>query len=101
MAIEDFYKQSVSRISISTGAWGTTATRTTQEAFLAAVNEEGKEAFVGDGVRVLYDAKFYCPATQTINHGDVLSINGADYHVLSVKDTFDKGHHKRVLLKRQ
>ena len=100
MAIEDYYNQTVTKVSLSTGSWGTTATRTTREKFTAAVNTTPKESYTGDKRTVFYDAKFYCPSGQTVNHDDILVIGGNDYGVLSVKDTFNMNHHKRILLRR-
>jgi len=101
MAIEDYYNQTVKKITVSTGAWGTTGSRTTAAVFLAAVNLAGKELYADDKRTVFYDAKFYCPASVCLSYGDKLSIDNSDYNIISIKNTLNKGHHQKVLLKRQ
>lgn len=101
MAIEDYYNKKVTRVTLSTASWGTTATRTTIGSFLAAFNPDGKEIYAGDKKTVFYDAKFYCAAGQTLNYKDVLLIDSVNYDIISIKNTFEMNHHKRVLLKRQ
>jgi hypothetical protein len=101
MAIEDYYDTLVSRITMSTGSWGSTGTRTTAGTFYAAFNPEGQEAMGADRKTVFYDARFYCDADETLEHKDLIRINSVDYNIVLIKDTFNMGHHKKVLLKRQ
>ena len=101
MAIEDYYNKKVIRVTLSTGSWGTTATRTTIGSFLAAFNPQGSESYAGNKKTVFYDASFYCSANQTLNHKDVLLIDSQNYNIVLIKNTFEMNHHKKVLLKRQ
>ena len=101
MAIDNFYDQMVSWITLTTGSWGTTATRSTAATFLAAVNPYGDERYAADKKTVFADYKMFCDAAVTLNEGDLIRWNAKDYRVVSVKNTFSMGHHKRVALKRQ
>ena len=98
--IERFYDKQVSRITLSTGAWGSTGTRTTAGKFYAGVNVNPGETYAGEKRTVFYDAKLFCDAGVSLDHDDIIMVGGVDYHVLSIKNTFDMDHHQRVLLRR-
>lgn len=99
--IEDYYDQTVSVITMSTGAWGSTGTRTTAATFLAAVNPYGSERFAADKKTVFAEYKMYCPSSISITERQIVRWNSNDYGVVFVKNTFAMDHHKTVALKRQ
>lgn len=101
MAIQDYFTQTVSLITLSTGAWGSTGTRTTVASFPAAINPYGTEVVRADKKTVFADYKMYCDSSRPVTEKSVVRWDGKDFDVIFVKDTLIKGKHKRVLLKRQ
>jgi len=99
--ISDYYTQNVSVITLTTATWGSSISRTTAATFKAAVNPYGKEVYIGDKKTVVADYKMYCPSTVSISERQLVRWDSKDFDVIFVKDTFQMGHHKNVLLKRQ
>lgn len=102
--IEDYYSESVSRMTRSTAsAWGTETSWSTSasvQAFDAAINPiSGIERIGGDRIQLMADYKMFCSDTVTLTEKDRVKWGDVTFDVVFVKDTFDMGHHKKVLLK--
>jgi len=103
--ISDYYTQSVSLMSRTTGpVWGTeTAWSTgTSAAKAAALNPvSGRELILGEKKTAQFDYKMFCSSTVSLDEKNrIKSTGGHIYDVVFVKDTLAKGHHKLVYLKR-
>ena len=102
--IENFYTESISIMSrtTSTGWNGEVAwtTSVSVEAFQAAINPmSGREVLSADKKTVLADYKLFCGDTVSFTERDRLKWGTKTFDVVFVKDTFNMGHHKNVLLK--
>lgn len=98
--IEDYYTESVVLYSQTTSTgWGSESGWSAGSTILAAVNPaSGRESFTA-GKDVAYaDYKLYCSDTVSITDRQRVVYAGDTYDVRFVKDTFDMGHHKKVLL---
>ena len=101
MAIEDYYVHTVSVVRLTTAAWGTTATRSTNATFKAAISPYGQELYRGDKKTVFADYKMYCAASRDLTERDVIRWESQDFGIVFVKNCLFKDHHKTVYLKRQ
>ena len=98
--IENYYTESPVLYSQTTSTgygsepgWGTPTT------IAAAVNPaSGHETFVSGRDVAYADYKLYCSDTVSITVSNRVVYSGDTFNVVFVKDTLNKGHHKKVLL---
>jgi hypothetical protein len=103
--IDNYYTESISIMTrtTSTGwndevAWSTSAL---VDPFLGAINPMGgHEVLAEDKKTVLADWKLFCSDTVNFYERDHLKWSGKTFDVVFIKDTFNFGHHKNVLLKK-
>ena len=98
--IDDYYTQSPVIYTQTTGDWGTEPTWGTPTTISAAVNPAGgHESFSAGGQTAFADYKLFCSDTVSLNDRQrVVSTEGTTFDVVFVKDTLNRGHHKKVLL---
>jgi hypothetical protein len=103
--ISGFYDQTIILLDSDTGTTDpfdtSTAGYTTAASISAAVNQtRGGERFYGDGFTVRAEYKAYCEPTTKIFYGRRCRWNGDTFIVAEApKNTLQKGHHYRFLLK--
>ena len=101
MSIETYYTESPVRYTLTTSTgWAGEPTWGTPTTFTAAINPSaGNERFTA-GQNVDYaDYKLYCSDTVSISVANRVVYSGDTFEVVFVKDTLNRGHHKKVLLK--
>jgi hypothetical protein len=104
--ISDFYSETVILLDASTSTGGYWSTSTgpdysTGDAIAAAINQaQGSERFFADGLTVRAEYKMYTDPSTEIYYGRRVRWEGDDYYITeSPKNTLQKNHHFRVLLK--
>lgn len=101
MSIERFYTETVKVITVTraddfSSADGAESCSTVS----AAINPSGAvETFGAGRNEVFADYKAFMSDTVSVDEQDRISWSGSTFNVVFVKDTFNKGHHKMVLLK--
>ena len=100
MSIETYYTQSpvIYSMTTSTG-WGGEPAWSAGSTIAAAVNpSNGREQYSAGRVTAYADYKMYCSDTVSLDVNDRIVYGGDTFEVVFVKDTLNKGHHKKVLL---
>ena len=100
MSIEHYYTERPVIVSHTTSTgwsnepgWGSATT------IDAAVNpSDGNERFSAGKVTRYADYKMYCSDTVSIGVTDRVRYGGDTFEAVFVKDTLNRGHHKKVLL---
>ncbi len=102
--ITNFYDQTVILLdrSTSTGAFTTGESYTTDVSIDAAVNLlSANEAFQFDRMGVAAEYKMFCAVSTEVYYGRRCRWGSDTFEIVSEpKNTMQKGHHYRVLLKR-
>lgn len=101
MGIEDYYNSTGKIITITTGAWGSTNAESCATIACALNPASGDEIFIAEREGLFADYKMYCAATVSIDETKDFKEGSNRYDVIFVKDTFNMGHHKKVMLKRR
>ena len=99
MAISDYYTQSIVITSQSTSTgWGSEGSWGSPSSADAAVNPiSGLEKYAADRKTLFADWKIFCSDTVSVDEGDRIAWSSKTLDVVHVKDTLQKGHHKRIL----
>ena len=99
--IEDYYTESAVIYSLTTSTgWGSETAFTAGSTISAAINPaSGNERFSAGKVTEFADYKLYCSDTVSLNATQRIVYAGSTFEVGFVKDTFDKSHHKKVMLR--
>ena len=98
--IEDYYTASPVIYSMTTGDWGTEPTWAAGSTIAAALNPaSGREQYSAGRVTAYADYKLFCSDTVSLTDKQrIVSTEGTTFEVVFVKDTLNRGHHKKVLL---
>jgi SPP1 family predicted phage head-tail adaptor len=101
MSISDYYTQSIVITSQSTSTgWGSEGSWDGAITVAAAVNPVmGLERYAADRKTLFADWKIFVSATVAIDEGNRITWDLRTLDVVHVKDTFNMGHHKRILCK--
>jgi len=99
MSISDYYTQSIVITSQSTSTgWGSEGSWESPSSADAAVNPiSGLEKYAADRKTLFADWKIFCSDTVSVDEGDRIAWSSKTLDVVHVKDTLQKGHHKRIL----
>ena len=99
MSISDYYTQSIVITSQSTSTgWGSEGSWESPSSADAAVNPiSGLEKYAADRKTLFADWKIFCSDTVSVGEGDRIAWSSKTLDVVHVKDTLQKGHHKRIL----
>ena len=99
MSISDYYTQSIVITSQSTSTgWGSEGSWGSASSADAAVNPiSGLEKYAADKKTLFADWKIFCSDTVSVDEGDRIAWSSKTLDVVHVKDTLQKGHHKRIL----
>ena len=99
MAISDYYTQTIVITSQSTSTgWGSEGSWESPSSADAAVNPiSGLEKYAADKKTLFADWKIFCSDTVSVDEGDRIAWSSKTLDVVHVKDTLQKGHHKRIL----
>ena len=101
ISIEDYYNSTGKVITISTGTWGSTYVESCATIRCGLNPASGNEIFIAEREGLMADYKMFCDADVSIDETKKFTENSIDYDVVFVKDTFNMGHHKKVMLKRR
>ena len=98
--IEDYYTASPVIYSMTTDDWGTEPTWAAGSTIAAALNPaSGREQYSAGRVTAYADYKLFCSDTVSLTDKQrIVSTEGTTFEVVFVKDTLNRGHHKKVLL---
>jgi len=106
--ISDFYTQTavILNYSTSTGDYWSTSTGghwDTEQSIKAAVNLlNSNERYIGDKNQLLADYKMYCAPTTILSQDSRVRWDGDTFDVVEIpKNTLQRDHHLRVLLRRR
>jgi len=100
MSIETYYTESpvIYSMTTSTG-WGNEPAWAVGATIAAAVNPaSGREQYSAGRVTAYADYKMYCSDTVSLDVHDRIVYGGDTFEVVFVKDTLNRGHHKKVLM---
>ena len=99
MSISDYYTQSIVITSQSTSTgWGSEGSWGSASSADAAVNPiSGLEKYAADRKTLFADYKIFCSDTLSVDEGNRITWDSKTLDVVHVKDTLQKGHHKRIL----
>jgi len=103
VSIEDYYTETIKVVSItnSTNEFSTVKPAESCSTFMGAINpSNGAEYFTAGRNFPDADYKLFCSDDVSIDEQDRILWGGDTFNVVFVKDTFNMGHHKKVLLKR-
>jgi SPP1 family predicted phage head-tail adaptor len=103
MAIERFYKPIVKlkKTQVPNGRGGFIDTWVEDFTFQGLINQAGSsEIELANKLGISADHKLFCSVDTVIDHNDLVKKNGKYYRIVSEpKDTVERGHHYKILLK--